>query len=235
MGSVECLAKVVAATADIDVYIIFNNAGYVYLESFDKAVMAKQVANIEVLVMSSVRITDHFYKKMITAKHRGCIVFTSSQASFFPSPLSTVYSGSKAFISSYAQAMAVEAGPHGIDVMSLQPGYMRSNFTKDLPNLKLWDKLNSIGQYPEEVAENMFRAVGRLTLLDSGIFSWGSRLLTKVIDLNPLVTLITAFSGMDSDYASITGAGTAPATVAATAAAAAAKAKPEPLKIKSKM
>lgn len=203
--SQACIDAVIRATSDIDVYIIFNNAGYVYLESFDKASMAKQLANIEVLVLSSVRITDHFYKRMVAAKHAGCIVFTSSQASFFPSPLSTVYSGSKAFIASYAQAMAVEAGPLGIDIMSLQPGYMRTRFTKDLPNLKLWDKLNAIGQYPEEVADNMFRAIGRLTLLDSGAFSWGSRLLTKVIDLNPLVSLITSFSGMDSDYQSIVG------------------------------
>eukprot|EP00698_Gefionella_okellyi_P021659 TRINITY_DN7071_c0_g1_i1.p1 TRINITY_DN7071_c0_g1~~TRINITY_DN7071_c0_g1_i1.p1 ORF type:complete len:328 (+),score=70.10 TRINITY_DN7071_c0_g1_i1:83-1066(+) len=199
-GADDYMVAIRKATEDIDINIVVNNAGYVYLQPLHAADLDRQLNNIECMVLSYVKITDHFYKLMVARKRKGAIFFTSSQGAFFPSPLSTVYGGGKAFVASYARDLACEAKSFGIDVLVTHPGYVRSNFTRDLPKLNLWAQLDKIGQTPMQLADNMFRSIGRVTVLDSGAFSWGSRLVTKVLDTNFLVGLLKKTSFLNSDY-----------------------------------
>lgn len=96
------------------------------------------------------------------------------------------------------------------------PGYVRSNFTRDLPKLKLWAQLgryidvfnmffllyviDKIGQFPHEVVDNMLRCIGRIAVLDSGIFSWGSRIVTKFVDTNALLKLLQHTAHLNPDF-----------------------------------
>jgi len=74
-----------------------------------RADINSQLTNLECNVVSHLRVTHHFLSRMVEKKLRGCITFTSSQASFFPAPSSALYGSGKAFLSAFASSLAIEA------------------------------------------------------------------------------------------------------------------------------
>lgn len=64
----------------------------------------------------------------IQAKKRGGIVFTSSAAAAICSPFTTLYSGTKAFLSAFGAGLAVEVRHHGIDVLVIHPSPVRTRY-----------------------------------------------------------------------------------------------------------
>ncbi len=78
----------------------------------------------------------------------GIIINVSSFTAFGPTPGMAVYSATKSFVNSFSRAVAVEAAPRGITVLSACPGRMRTNFTH-----KAKIEQNSMSRYmsfPEE-------------------------------------------------------------------------------------
>ena len=137
---VDYLKKIQEATKDIEIQIIFNNAGFLVTGFFDQAPLGKLLANMECtwsLVIqfgcgladhcifcgtltfelysilkpisfalfvsfiqkgnatAAVNISHHFSSKLVSAKKKGCIVFTSSVAGFIPTPFSGMYGATK--------------------------------------------------------------------------------------------------------------------------------------------
>lgn len=71
-----------AATEDIRITMVFSNAGYLLMGFFEKRDIDAHVANIECNAVAGVRISHHFYSRMIAERNKGCIVFTSSAVWF---------------------------------------------------------------------------------------------------------------------------------------------------------
>lgn len=75
-------------------------------------------------ITSHIEITHHFFERMVNEKKRGCIVYTrqvnrdplanngSSNAGFWPSPSTALYSASKAAMIQMAEALAIEGTLH---------------------------------------------------------------------------------------------------------------------------
>jgi gluconate 5-dehydrogenase len=59
----------------------------------------------------------------------GRIVLVSSNDGFTTPPGSTQYSVSKAAVMALSRSMAVDLGPHGIQVNNVAPGWMRTDMT----------------------------------------------------------------------------------------------------------
>lgn len=76
------MSAIIEATNDIPVSVVVNNAGYLMMGYFHNRSIEAQVANIECNTIAAVRITHHFYNRMIAEKMKGCITFTSSAAFF---------------------------------------------------------------------------------------------------------------------------------------------------------
>ena len=67
--------------------------------------------------------------KLIEQK-RGEIVFISSLASLFTMPTSIAYSSSKRALNAYAEGLHYQLRSHGINVMTIMPGFIESEMTQ---------------------------------------------------------------------------------------------------------
>jgi short-subunit dehydrogenase len=61
-------------------------------------------------------------------RERGTIINVSSAAGFQPIPFMATYAASKAFVSSFSEAIAEENRPFGIEILALCPGSTKTNF-----------------------------------------------------------------------------------------------------------
>ena len=82
---------------------------------------------IDVNVKAVVRLAHAAAQAMVDGGGGG-IVNVSSIAGFTPSPKSATYGASKAFVTSFSEALAVELAPHGVAVTCLCPGLTRTEF-----------------------------------------------------------------------------------------------------------
>lgn len=63
-------------------HVYFVQSHLTFIQGMHRASLQKQLDNIECMVLSYVKITDHFYKKMVEKKLVGAIFMTSSQVCF---------------------------------------------------------------------------------------------------------------------------------------------------------
>ncbi|KAH8051130.1 3-oxo-behenoyl-CoA reductase [Aureococcus anophagefferens] len=124
----DYLEKIKAATADKDVQIVFNNAGFIVTGFFDTQPLGKHLVNMECNATAAVAITHHFAAAMMRKGLKGCIVFTSSASAYIPNPFAIIYGATKAFMSQFAASIAVELQCKGIDVCVIHPSPVASNF-----------------------------------------------------------------------------------------------------------
>jgi len=108
LGAPGYLDKVADATKDLNIQLVFNNAGYMLTGFFDKTPLTKLMMNHECNATSAMQITHLFVTRMLEANKKGCVVFTSSAAACQPTPFSALYGATKAYISSFAANIAVE-------------------------------------------------------------------------------------------------------------------------------
>ncbi|DBA75427.1 TPA: hypothetical protein ACH3X1_010687 [Trebouxia sp. C0004] len=120
------LGPIKEATDDIDVQLIFSNAGYILTGFFEKWTLEHHLQNIECNSTSAVAITHHFLAQLIDKQLKGCIVFTSSAAACIPSPFGVTYAATKSFLSSFGASLAPEVKHLGIDVMVAHPSPVSS-------------------------------------------------------------------------------------------------------------
>lgn len=82
---------------------------------------------IQLNITSAVHLTKRVVRDMV-ARGEGRILFTSSIAAVLPAPLEAVYGASKAFLSSFSDALRNELKDVGITVTALMPGPTETNF-----------------------------------------------------------------------------------------------------------
>jgi short-subunit dehydrogenase len=124
----DYMPAIIQATEDIDIAIVFNNAGYIVTGFFDQTTLDSQLANLECNATACVKVTHHFLKKMLEKKIKGCFIFTSSVSGYIPNPFAVMYGATKSFVSQFAASLAVEVRNNGIDVLAVHPSPVASNF-----------------------------------------------------------------------------------------------------------
>ena len=70
------------------------------------------------------------------AQRRGRIVIVSSEAAFYGQPTNAIYCASKWAIEGWAESVAYELEPFGIDVMLIEPGPYRTGIWESTPRLQ---------------------------------------------------------------------------------------------------
>ena len=124
----DYMPDIIKATEDIDVQVVFNNAGYIVTAFFDHTTVDAQLANMECNATSCVKITHHFLQKLLKKNLKGCFVFTSSVSGYIPNPFAVMYGATKGFVSQFAASLAIEVASQGIDVLAVHPSPVASNF-----------------------------------------------------------------------------------------------------------
>jgi short-subunit dehydrogenase len=111
----------------LDVDLLINNAGLGDSGPFAESdpVRNNQMTLVNVTALTS--LTRHLLPHMI-AKRRGGILNVSSSAGFLPVPGSAVYAASKAYVTSFSEALRAELRETGVSVCALCPGPVVTEF-----------------------------------------------------------------------------------------------------------
>ena len=113
-----------------DIDLLINNAGFGARGEFWKLSFERQSALMRLQIETIVELTYHLLPPMI-ARRRGGLINVSSMTSFQPIPYATVYSATKAFMTSFSMGLREELRPYGVAVVTVCPGGTRTNFVNE--------------------------------------------------------------------------------------------------------
>ena len=161
--------------------ILINNAGFGGHGRFIDRDLAADQAMIDLNVKALVTLCHRIGKDM-AAQGGGKILNVSSTASYMAGPLQATYFATKAFVSSFSQALDEELRDSGVTVTALEPGYVETEFaqTADLEGTALVKN----GATPRSVAKYGYDAMrrGELRAVNDGTLRF---LLNWVFPLLP--------------------------------------------------
>ena len=106
---------------------LINNAGFGSSGDFANLDLERELEIIGLNISVLVSLTHRYVQKMRERKG-GTIINVSSAAGFQPIPFMATYAASKAFVSSFTEAIAEENRPFGIKILALCPGSTKTNF-----------------------------------------------------------------------------------------------------------
>lgn len=112
---------------DFEIDWLINNAGYGSFGDFVKLDVDNELRMIKLNIAALVALT-HRYLPGMRERKSGTIINVSSAAGFQPIPFMATYAATKAFVSSFSEAIAEENRPFGIQVLALCPGSTKTNF-----------------------------------------------------------------------------------------------------------
>ena len=108
-----------------EIALLINNAGCGYLGNIGEVDTASQTRMVDLNVRALTAVTNIVVPFMGPGS---CILNVSSIASFCPNPRMTVYSSTKAFVTSFTIGLSEELKPKGITVTAVCPGPMETEF-----------------------------------------------------------------------------------------------------------
>lgn len=106
---------------------LINNAGFGSGGYFTELEIERELKMIDLNIRVLVALT-HRYLRQMRERGEGTVINVSSTAAFQPMPFRATYAATKAFVSSFTEAVAEENRPFGIRVMALCPGSTATNF-----------------------------------------------------------------------------------------------------------
>lgn len=118
---------------------LINNAGFGGQGEFAKRSMEEDMSMIAVNIETPTRLVKLFLPDFI-ARHHGRILNVSSTAAIMPGPLQAVYYATKAYVTSWSDALWREVQGTGVTVTCLMPGAMQTGFISrgDLSSTQLF-------------------------------------------------------------------------------------------------
>jgi short-subunit dehydrogenase len=168
--------------AGVEVHYLINNAGFGGRGRFHERAWEKDLAMINLNVVALTALTRFFLPDFV-ARDEGRILNVSSTASLMPGPLQAVYYATKAFVTSFSNAIAEELHDTNITVTALLPGATETEFarTSGMDETNLFDRTFSA----RSVAEHGYNAMlaGKLDVI-AGVTST-QRLMSAAIPFMP--------------------------------------------------
>lgn len=110
--------------------LILNAAGDTPVGSIMGQTSSQVDSAVSVNLRAALSLVNAFAPQMVGNKE-GSIVFMSSRAAKRGSAFLGLYAMSKAALDQYVRNLALELGPSGINVNSINPGPVRTDFSKD--------------------------------------------------------------------------------------------------------
>lgn len=125
-GERERLASHIVRS-EIPLNLLVNNAGLGDLGPFDTAEWSRLEPMLSVNVAALTHLT-HLLLPMLRTRTPSAVLNVSSIAGFFPLPEMAVYAATKAYVTSFSEALRMELAPHGVAVTALCPGPVPTEF-----------------------------------------------------------------------------------------------------------
>lgn len=148
---------------------LINNAGFGSMGEFSELDLERELQMIDLNISALVALTHRYLPKMRERKS-GVIINVSSTASFQAIPFMATYAATKAFVTSFSEAVAEENRPFNITVTALCPGPTDTNFFAEANAIPFSAKGM---QTSEAVVETGLKAVrAKKSLVVSGISNY---------------------------------------------------------------
>ena len=171
-----------------EVVLLVNNAGCGYLGKIGEVDTASQTRMIDLNLRALTAITNMVIPFMPAGSH---IINVSSIASFCPNPRMTVYSSTKAYVSSFTVGLAEELRDKGVTVTAVCPGPMKTEFL-DVGRITGNSKMFATLPYCDQVrvvAGTLRAAKAGRTIYTPRLFYKFYRVLAKVTPVKLMVKL----------------------------------------------
>jgi short-subunit dehydrogenase len=149
----------------IPLNLLVNNAGLGDLGAFDSAEWSRLASVLEVNVTALTHLT-HLLLPMLRAQGPSGILNVSSVAGFYPLPEMAVYAATKAYVTSFSEALRMELSFEGIAVTALCPGPVPTEFfqvaSRDGETIRAMDRSHPmLAASPELVVREALWGLGR--------------------------------------------------------------------------
>ena len=170
----------------IEIDTLVNNAGFGGHGLFHTRDLLADQAMMQVNMVTLTNLT-HYYLKGMVSRRKGRILNVSSTASFIPGPLQAVYYATKAYVTSFTQAIAQEVSEFNVTATALCPGAVETGFVNagDLDGVELWKNAKSAQSVAKCGYEAMER--GELVAFNEGKLKF---MLDWIIPLMPRKTIL---------------------------------------------
>lgn len=168
--------------AGIEVEYLINNAGFGGMGKFHERAWEDDLAMINLNIIALTALTRLFLPDFIK-RNSGRVLNVSSTASLIPGPLQAVYYATKAFVTSFSNAVDEELHDTNISVTALLPGATETEFGKisGMDKTKIFDKTASARAVAEAGYNGMLK--GKLNVISGLTFS--QKLLMKLVPFLP--------------------------------------------------
>jgi len=188
LANLEQTTRLAALLANEPIDFLINNAGVGDHGPFATADPTRVNQQIQVNVLALTALTRALLPRMIAQK-RGAILNVSSSAGFLPLPGIAVYAATKAYVTSFSEAIRAETRDCGITVTALCPGPVHTEFD-EVANRKEHGRKprNSLVHVPvEKVARAGLEAIERdQPLVIPGIAMKITMAITRALPLSLL-------------------------------------------------
>jgi len=132
LSTIDGVAQVEARIVDLSktpIDLVVNNAGFGSSGLMHEIDLERLSREIGVNILALTRLSHAAVKAMVP-NGRGYLLNVSSVAGFQPGPGSTVYSATKAYVTSFTEALYEELRGTGVRVTALCPGFTRTEFSE---------------------------------------------------------------------------------------------------------
>lgn len=175
--------------AGIDVDYLINNAGFGGRGAFHERRWEDDLSMIQLNAVALTALTRWFLPDFV-ARKRGKILNVSSTASLVPGPLQAVYYATKAYVTSFSNAIAEELRGTGVTVTALLPGATETEFARvaDMDKTPLF--ANNKHASAASVAAAGYNGMLRGDLDVIAGLTFGQRMMLATIPFTPKKLLI---------------------------------------------
>ncbi len=150
----EAMEIICSATTDLEVGLLVCSAGYGSSGQFLNSELINEKNMINLNCLSLMELSYIFGQRFASQK-RGGIILLSSIVAFQGVPYSANYAATKAYVQAFAEALYIELGKVGVDVLSAAPGPVHSEFA-DRAQMNY-----GMAQQPDVVARAIVAKLGR--------------------------------------------------------------------------
>lgn len=173
--------------AGIQVEYLINNAGFGGHGKFHERAWEKDLAMINLNVVALTALTRLFLPGMVE-RNSGKILNVSSTASLLAGPLQAVYYATKAYVTSFSNAISEELHDSQVTVTALLPGATETEFAKvsGMDKTNLFDKPFGARGVAEDGYKGML--AGKLDVI-SGL-TFGQKMMLGFLPVTPKKVLL---------------------------------------------
>lgn len=125
----DAIDTIRAATSDIEVGLLVNNAGDGVPGAFLKRDVDAYKRTIQLNVTTPMELSHYFGEKM-RRQGKGGIIFTASTAGYTGTPYMANYAAAKSYMIKFGMALNTELKASGVDVLVLSPGATRTEMVE---------------------------------------------------------------------------------------------------------